>query len=60
MPALQVELGRGQCAGQAELGVDTLHAVGRVDVLDKSDLVTRSAALSGDNGRVCEEVLPDL
>ena len=60
LPGLQVKFGRRQGASQAELSVDALHTVGRIDVLDQSDLVARGASLSGDDGRVRKEVLPDL
>jgi len=54
--------GNGSCesARKVELRFDTLNTVGRVDVLDESDLVAGCGTLSGDDGRVREEVLPDL
>lgn len=45
---------------QAELAVDTLDTVGRVDVLHQCQLVACGTTLSGGDGAVGEEVLPDL
>lgn len=45
---------------QAELRADALDTVRRVDVLDQGDLPAGGAALAGGDGRVGEEVLPDL
>jgi hypothetical protein len=49
-----------ESALQAELAVDTLNTVGRVDVLDQCQLVAGGTTLSGGDGAVGEEVLPDL
>ena len=49
-----------QSGGQGELGRDTLNTVGRVDVLDQGDLVAGGSALTGDDGGVGKEELPDL
>lgn len=45
---------------EAVLGVNTLNTVRGVDVLDEGQLPAGSASLAGDDGRVCQEVLPDL
>lgn len=45
---------------ETELGRNTFNAVGGVDVLDAGDLEARGGALTGDDGRVCEEVFPNL
>lgn len=45
---------------KAVLGVNALHTVSRVDVLDKSDLPASSTTLAGGDGRGSQEVLPDL
>jgi hypothetical protein len=42
------------------LAVDTLDTVGRVDVLDQCELVAGGTTLSGGDGAVGEEILPDL
>jgi len=55
-----INLRRGKCTSKAELCRYTLDAMGGVDVLDESDLVASGRALAGDDGGVCEEVLPDL
>jgi len=52
--------GRLESTGKAKLGGHALDAVRRVDVLDHGDLVAGRRSLSGDNGRVCKEELPDL
>jgi hypothetical protein len=49
-----------ESALQAELAVNTLNTVGRVDVLDQCQLVAGGTTLSGGDGAVGEEVLPDL
>jgi len=53
-------LGRLKSTSEAKLGGHALDAVRRVDVLDHGDLVAGRRSLSGDDGRVCEEELPDL
>lgn len=53
-------LGRGEGAREVVLAVDALDAVGGIDVLDAGDLVAGGGALAGDDGRVGEEVFPDL
>jgi hypothetical protein len=52
----------GGLAGALEaiLGVNSLNTVGGVDVLDEGQLPAGSASLAGDDGRVGQEVLPDL
>jgi hypothetical protein len=45
---------------EAVLGVNTLNTVGGVDVLDEGQLPAGSASLAGGDGRVGQEVLPDL
>lgn len=40
--------------------MNALDAVGRVDVLDKGNLEAGGSALARGNGRISEEVLPDL
>lgn len=56
-----IELGRScQRAREAELAGHAFDAVRGVDVLDEGDLVAGCGALAGDDGRVGEEVLPDL
>lgn len=52
----------GSLAGalQAVLGVNALNTVGGIDVLDHGELPTGSASLAGDDGRVGQEVLPNL
>lgn len=42
-----------------KLGLNTIDTVGRVDVLDESDLEASGTALAGDNGGVSKEELPD-
>ena len=42
-----------------KLGLDTINTVGRVNVLDESDLEASSTALAGDDGGVGKEELPD-
>lgn len=42
------------------MGVDAVDAVGRVDVLDQSHLVAGGSSLTGGNGGVSKEELPDL
>jgi hypothetical protein len=49
-----------ESAFQAELTVDTLDTVCRVYVLDQCQLIAGGATLSGGDGAVGEEVLPDL
>jgi hypothetical protein len=49
-----------ESARETELGVDAIGTVSRVDVLDHGDLVASSRTLAGDDGRVSEEVFPDL
>ena len=58
--ALLRGLGSSQRTREVELVVDALDTVSRVDVLDQSDLEASGGALAGDDGRVREEVLPDL
>jgi len=45
---------------EAVLAVDALDTMGRVDVLDHSDLIASSAALAGDDGGIGQEEFPDL
>ena len=45
---------------EAELGLDTLNTVSRVDVLDEGELPAGSTALAGGNSGCGEEVFPDL
>lgn len=59
-PGLQVSPSLLQRSLEAELGVDALDAVGRVDVLDENDLVAGSGALARGNGGPCKEEEPDL
>lgn len=47
-------------AVEAELRRNALDTVGRVDVLDQRDLEAGGTALTGGDGRVGEEVFPDL
>ena len=47
-------------AREAKLRLHALDAVRRVDILDQRDLPAGGAALARDDGRVGEEVLPDL
>jgi hypothetical protein len=46
--------------GQTVLRVDALNPVGGVDVLDKRDLEAGRATLAGGDGRVSQEIFPDL
>lgn len=57
---LHVGLGLGVSPAEAELGRDTSHAVGRVDVLDQGELEDSGTTLAGDDGRIGKEELPDL
>lgn len=59
-PSLQIALEILESTRQVELGVDALNSVSRVDVLDQGDLEASGATLSGDDGGVGKEVLPDL
>lgn len=45
---------------ETELGVDTLNAVRRVDILDQGDLPAGGTALAGGDCRGSKEILPDL
>lgn len=54
------ELAGRESTGQTELGLDALHSVGGVDVLDQDDLVAGGSALAGSNGGVGKEEFPDL
>lgn len=47
-------------AREGELGVDTLNAVSRVDVLDEGELPACGGTLARNDGRGSKEVLPDL
>lgn len=60
LPLLEIILGSSPGAGEAELGRNTLNTVGRVDVLDQSDLEAGSTTLAGHDGGVGKEELPDL
>ena len=42
------------------MGVDSVDAVARVEVLDNHHLEAGGGTLAGSNGRVCQEELPDL
>jgi hypothetical protein len=42
------------------LGVDSVNAVARVEVLDNNHLEAGGGTLAGSNGRVGQEELPDL
>lgn len=53
-------LGSGESAREVKLGGDALDTVGRVDVLDKGELVAGGGTLAGDDGGGSKEVLPDL
>jgi hypothetical protein len=53
-------LARFKSTLQTELAVDALDTVGGVDVLDQCQLVAGGTTLSGGDGAVGEEVLPDL
>ena len=53
-------LARCESTTQPELVGHAFHAVRRVDVLDKGDLIAGRAALSRDDGAVGEEVFPYL
>lgn len=53
-------LGRAESTRERELGVKAIDAVGGVDVLDQRDLVTGGASLTGGDGGVGKEELPDL
>ena len=57
---LNVGLALLQSTGEGELGWNTEDAVSGVDVLDKSNLVAGSTSLTGNDGGVGKEVLPDL
>ncbi len=59
-PGLQIALEALEASRQGELRLNTLDAVGRVDVLDQRELEACGRALAGDDGRVGKEVLPDL
>ena len=50
----------GQRPEKPVLARNTLYTVRRVDVLDERDLVAGRRALAGDDGRVGQEVLPNL
>ncbi len=43
-----------------KLGVDTLDTVSRVDVLDQGNLVAGCSSLTGRDGGISKEKLPDL
>lgn len=45
---------------KAELALDPLNAVSRVDILDQGKLPAGSTALAGGDGGGCQEVFPDL
>jgi hypothetical protein len=49
-----------ESCGQTELSVDTIDTVSGVQVLDQGDLVASCTSLSGNDGGVSQEVLPDL
>lgn len=57
---LASSLGGSLSARKSILVMNALDAVGRVDVLDKGNLEAGGSALARGNGRVSEEVLPDL
>lgn len=59
-PGLEIGAAVLESIGQGELGRNTLNTVRRVDVLDEGDLETGGAALSGDDGGVSKEELPNL
>lgn len=60
LPGLEVDLSGAKRSRKSELSVDALNTVSGVDVLDQDNLVAGSTTLSGYDGRVGEEVLPDL
>lgn len=59
-PSRQVGLAILQGTRQVELGVDSLDTMRRVDVLDHGDLKARGGTLARRDGRVAEEILPNL
>lgn len=59
-PGRKVDLGGTQASREAELGLDAVDTVAGVDVLHQHNLEAGSRALARGDGRVSEEVLPDL
>lgn len=53
-------LGLLESSSKGELSWDTLNTVSGVDVLDQGDLVAGGSTLTGDDGGVSKEELPDL
>lgn len=49
-----------ECPSKGVLSGDALDTVGGIDVLDECDLPAGSGSLTRDDGRVREEIFPDL
>lgn len=58
--SLASRLASGQGTRETILGVDSVNAVARVEVLDNNHLEAGGGTLAGSNGRVGQEELPDL
>ena len=57
---MDIDLAGGESTRECVLAWDTFDTVGGVDVLDEGDLVASSGSLTGDDGRVGEEIFPNL
>lgn len=53
-------LGSSESSRQTVLSLDAVNAVNSVEVLDASDLEASGTTLAGSDGRIGEEVFPDL
>lgn len=59
-PGLEVGASVLETTLETKLGLDAVHAVGRVDVLDEGDLEAGGGTLARGNGGVGQEEFPDL